>query len=81
VFATISSSSALTALSLLPFLPIENHLASSGSRAPFKARQIQPFEADLDELIRSSGKRGGLKSIWNSQTHGLAGPQKPTFWV
>jgi hypothetical protein len=35
-------------LPLLPFLPIENHLASFGSRPPLKARQIQPFEADLD---------------------------------
>jgi hypothetical protein len=35
-------------LPLLHFLPIENHLASFGSRPPLKARQIQPFEADLD---------------------------------
>jgi hypothetical protein len=35
-------------LPLLPSLPIENHLAYSGSCPPLKARQLQPFEADLD---------------------------------
>jgi hypothetical protein len=48
-------------------------MASSADFSPFL---FLPFTKPLVNF-----KRGGLKSICGSQTHGLAGPQKPAVLV